>query len=112
MRNAYRADVNYDIGERPELLLVRKTKMEWNHAEFEDTLPSVHTLRTLQPGHTQVPRCSVSRWPHMQNLEAFMYEECNHVICSAKTSRPGVAALIGLPVTKLAGVKNVFLFSP
>jgi len=33
-------------GERPELVLLFRTNMKWNHAEIEDTPKPVHTLRT------------------------------------------------------------------
>jgi len=36
-------------------------------------------------------------------------QPCNHATCSARTGRPGVAALI-LPATRLAGVKKSFSF--
>lgn len=46
----------------------------------------------------------------MQNIEALMYEECNHATMQpVLPGRPGVAAPI-LPATRLAGVKKSFSF--
>lgn len=46
----------------------------------------------------------------MQNIEALMYEECNHATMQpVLPGRPGVAAPI-LPAERLAGVKKSFSF--
>ena len=59
---------------------------------------------TLPPIHTQVPRCFVPRWPHMQNIK---------VKCMRNATTMQLCNLSWiLPATRLAGVKKSFSFFP